>query len=410
MIYPDHKVSFVLATHNRQAVVLQTLARIERQAGLPRHMFEIIVVDDQSTDGTAAALAAQFRHVRVIRTHGNFGPVSKNIGIARATGRYIVLLDDDSYPAPGAIQRMIRHFDESPTLGAAGFTVELPDGTRECSAYPDVFIGCGVGLRRRALSAVGGLPEDFFMQAEEYDLSLRLLNAGWDVQTFDDLRVTHLKSPLARAAARTTRLDVRNNIVLIARYFPKRYAVPYFCDWLRRYGWMAASNGHLPAFARGAIEGLWRGLFAAKRRPVRRETFERFARVDETEMRLRGLKDRLALKRVLLLDVGKNIYAYHRAARRCDIEIIAIADERLGRRFRWYRGVPVVDDATARTLRFDAAIVANLSPVHAAARRDAWRDAAGGRVIDLFARSPFSAAAAADLDRDRSRQTAARSA
>ena len=46
---------------------------------------------------------------------------------------------------------MVEHFEAMPSLGAAVFTVTLPDGSRECSAYPDVFIGCGVGFRRAAL-------------------------------------------------------------------------------------------------------------------------------------------------------------------------------------------------------------------------------------------------------------------
>src|SRR5438477_532540 len=81
----------------------------------------------------------------------------------------------------------------------------------ECGAYPDGFIGCGTGFRRAALDQVGGLPDDFFMQCEEYDRSLRLLDGGWRVRTFADHHVAHLKTPTARASARTTRLDVRNN-------------------------------------------------------------------------------------------------------------------------------------------------------------------------------------------------------
>ena len=103
---------------------------------------------------------------------------------------------------PGAIERMIAYFESDPRLGAATFTVTLPDGARECSAYPDVFIGCGTGVRRTAIDQTGGLPDDFFMQAEEYDLSLRLLDAGWRIRGFDALRVLHLKTPTARVSLR----------------------------------------------------------------------------------------------------------------------------------------------------------------------------------------------------------------
>jgi hypothetical protein len=79
---------------------------------------------------------------------------------------------------------------------------------------------------------------------------------------------------------------------------------------------------------------------------------------------------------------------YYLAARRCGLEIVAIADDRLGGEDRMYRGIPLVKDAAARSLAFDAAIVSNLSPVHAAQRRNAWRNPGPGHatriVIDLF--------------------------
>ena len=150
---------------------------------------------------------------------------------------------------------MCAHFEADPRLGAAGFTVHLPDGSQECSALPHVFVGCGVGLRASALQEVGGLDLSFFMQAEEYDLSWRLLQADWKVKIFEDLQVDHLKSPLARRSERTTFYDIRNNLRIIARYLPQPFADIYLEDWLQRYAWIAESAGHTDAFERGLAEG-----------------------------------------------------------------------------------------------------------------------------------------------------------
>ena len=60
--------------------------------------------------------------------------MAKNAALPQALGKYVVFLDDDSFPRPGSIGRMIAHFEADETLGAATFTVTLPDGTRECSA------------------------------------------------------------------------------------------------------------------------------------------------------------------------------------------------------------------------------------------------------------------------------------
>src|SRR5687767_2592086 len=200
---PKPLVSFIISTHNRRNELLRTLAQIAR-CGLRADQYETLVVNNASTDGTPQAVHREYPMIHLMQQEYNGGPVSKNVAIKTARGRYVIFLDDDSFPTPGSVTRMMQHFDADPALGAAVFTVTLPDGSRECSAYPNVFIGCGTGFRRRALRQVGGLPPDFFMQAEEYDLSLRLLAAGWEVKAFDDLHISHLKTPTARSSSRVT--------------------------------------------------------------------------------------------------------------------------------------------------------------------------------------------------------------
>jgi hypothetical protein len=105
--------------------------------------------------------------------------------------------------------------------------------------------------------------------------------------------------------------------------------------------------------------------------------------VNEIESRLRAAQQALDLQTVLFIDLGKNVLPFYLAAQRLGIEIIAIADAKLaGRR---YRKIPIIDDEEARSLTFDAAVVSNLSPVHAAERREQWRALEHFRpVIDLF--------------------------
>jgi glycosyltransferase involved in cell wall biosynthesis len=325
-----------------------------------------------------------FPGVRLFEMERNRGAVARNIGLSQARGQFVLLLDDDSYPQPGSIARMIEHFRRSPSLGAAVFQVELSDGSRECSAYPDVFIGCGTAFRRRALDKVGLLPEDFFMQAEEYDLSLRLIEGGWHVRRFPDLHVLHMKTPQARRPNEVMRLDVRNNLLLIARRFPWRWMIPYGIDWMRRYWWIAQANGQNAEFRRGLLEGLLQAA-CTPRGAISQRTFETFARVQETEQRMREVKARMKLRTVILIDCGKNLTAYWLAARACGLRVLAIADSRLAAAGRRYRNIPIVDDESARRMIFDAAIVANLSPVHAGRRRAQWRRWHERPVIDLFA-------------------------
>lgn len=177
----DPLITFLISTYNRRLVLLRTLAElheISRRCGL---ITQTIVVDNASTDGTADAVHSQFPDVELIRQTKNTGACAKNAGLAVSSGAFVMFLDDDSYPTVGSVRRMVQHFLTDHTLGAAVFNVTLPDGSQESSAYPSVVIGCGTGFRRAALAQVGGLPTDFFMQAEEYDLSLRLLDRGWSI-------------------------------------------------------------------------------------------------------------------------------------------------------------------------------------------------------------------------------------
>jgi GT2 family glycosyltransferase len=381
------RVTFLIATHNRREVLLHTLERIGG-CGLGTREFEVIVIDNASTDQTAEAVRRRFPGVTLLRQPANRGPCAKNAGLSMARGQFFVFLDDDSSPEPGSIRRMIGYFDADPGLAAAVFTITLPDGSRECSAYPNVCIGCGTGFRRCALMDVGGLPDDFFMGAEEYDLSLRLLDAGWRVRLFADLHVAHLKSPLARFPRKIARLDACNNTLLALRYFPEPWRMRYALEWLERYRLMGIVNGCRSAFWSGAIAGMARGL-ATEPRPLGAAAFEQFSRLEQTFRGMNGVRERFGARRILLIDLGKNMLAYRWAAQRCGLEIAGVADARLGGRGLRYRGMQILSDDEAAQCSFDAAVISNLSPVHAAQRLKQWRKLEPRRpVIDLFETAP----------------------
>jgi GT2 family glycosyltransferase len=379
-------VTFLISTRDRRDVLLRTLADLDAIGRDGSVVVETIVVDNASTDGTADAVASEFHDVRLVRLARNRGPCGKNAGLPLAAGEFIVFLDDDSCPTAAGVARLAERFAADPRLGAAVFTVTLPDGSQECSAYPTVAIGCGTAFRRTALDEVGGLPTDFFMQAEEYDLSLRLLDAGWDVRRFDDLHVRHLKTPAARSPTRTSRLDARNNLMLATRYLPGRWVLPMAVDWARRYWWIAAAKGpgHRRATAVGLLQGIARSLRPGHRRPIGLAAFERFAHPLEIHRKLARAALDGRIRSVVLVDVGKNILPFHRAAVACGLRVVAIADDRLAAPGRRYRGVPIVPDMAAVALPFDAAVIANLSPVDAPRRAARWRQVQRRPVIDLF--------------------------
>jgi hypothetical protein len=406
-------VSFCIATHNRGAVVVDCLRRT-LGCGLPESQFEILIVDNGSGDGTPEMIEEAFggnARVQLIRLNSNCGPVAKNIAMRKARGEFVVLLDDDAFPGVGAVPQMVRHFREDKHLAAAVFDVTLPDGSKDAAAYPDVFIGAGTGLRRSALLGLPGhglLPAHFFMQAEEYDLSFRLLEAGWSVQRFWDLPLTHLKTPNARIGQRTTGLDIRNNLYLLARYVPQPLAKQLAADWMTRY-WMMAENRdadcgyaahpefgtHCDSFIRGAEEGLkrWDSQRAGGKRLLSEGTIERIFKFQKIRDRMEHVKRRTGCERVVFAEFGKNMLAYWLAAKDLGLEIVGILDDRLagadgqtGSR-RHYRGIPLVKVGEGAEEACDAIVMSNLSPVQAPGRAAALRRVIRGTpVVDLFSR------------------------
>lgn len=354
----------MLATHNRRDALTQTLRRLH-ELELADGSFEIIVVDNASTDGSAEA--AQSLAHQVIRRNSNQGSCAKAWGADIARGRFVVFLDDDSHPRFGSVTAMLQHFARDSQLASVGFTVHLPDGRQECSALPGVSVGCGVGIRKDALRAVGGLDRSFFMQAEEYDLAFKLVGAGWRVTVCDDLHVDHLKTATARQSERTTYYDIRNNLRVIARHLPTVAAAAYRADWVQRYAWLARKSDHLSAFRRGRRSGNLSAWVDRLTRPQRRlspAAFEFFFRWNELELRFRKLRER-GCKRVIGLDLGKNVYAFVRAAGLSNIEIACIADDRFTAPRRLYRGIPVVAVESAISTPCDAFVVCNMAAVHA---------------------------------------------
>lgn len=380
-------ISYVIATYNRGPIMIDCLRQTLANTGLPREQFEIIIVDNASTDSTPDLLERELRDdITLIRLPRNEGPVAKNHAMRRARGEFVIMLDDDAFPFPDSVANMLRHFAIDSNLGAAIFDVQLPNGARESSAYPTAFIGAGTALRKTVLDRVGLLPPEFFMQAEEYDLAWRVLDAGFRVRRFDDMPLRHLKSPSARLPDRTTRLDVRNNLFLLAKYIPAPLCHTLAADWLYRYWCMALRRDreatlrheksflHRKAFLRGAAEGfrLWPHQRARGKR-LNSATIEAIFLFQSIEKTLAAQLNTATDKKVLLADFGKNMYPFYLALQHLGIRPVVIWDDNLahpdpGSNFA-YREIPIVM-AEKIADNFDAVVISNLNPIQMAHRRE----------------------------------------
>ncbi len=365
------EISVIFATHNRREVVQHTLEQL-RKCGLAADAVELIVVDNHSTDGTREFLEQQ-ADVRLIPLKENRGACAKARALDAARAPLLLFLDDDSHPLPGFLERIQGAFAQDARLGAAAFRARLPDGREECSALPHVFVGCGAAFRAAALREVGGIDESFFMAAEEYDLSFRLLGAGWGVETFADLVVEHLKSPHARRSERISYYDIRNNLRVLARYFPDEVAALYRADWVLRYRWLAERAGHEAAYERGLAQGTWDGVLERwryRRQRLDSDALEQVLSWHKVDRRMLALRQQ-GVRRIVLADWGKNAYAFLRGAIVSGVQVLALGDDRFAAPDRKYREIPILPLDAALALHADAVIVANTSYVHAHER---WLD------------------------------------
>lgn len=212
-------ISLIIPTHNRADVLADTLSRLMR---LVSNADEIIVVDNGSTDGAGCRLRSRYPRVRWVELDRNLSCAARNVGAAAARNELLLMLDDDSVPAPGTLAGVREAFADDPALGAIACRIRrMSDPARhDAGGLAGVIVNCGAALRASAFFDAGGYPPDFDYYAEEYDLCCRLLRRGYRVQPRGDLSVLHARSGVNRNADRMVRLLVRNNLRVWSTYAP----------------------------------------------------------------------------------------------------------------------------------------------------------------------------------------------
>jgi len=219
---PD--LSIVLVCWNNKRY-MEPCLRSLFDAGL-RSRFDVVVVDNGSTDGSPAMLRERFPDVQLIENDYNAGlSRASNQGINATSGRHVLLLNDDTLVNGPSLDALVGFLDATPDAGAVGGRLLNPDGTFQAS-YADFstlreefLIATGLGewlwpgypswvaaeavksvgwigsacllLRRAALAQVGLLDEEYFIYGDEADLQYRLHRAGWKVYYLPSVATIH---------------------------------------------------------------------------------------------------------------------------------------------------------------------------------------------------------------------------
>ena len=380
------RLSYVIVTHNRRDTLLRTLSRLEETTPLERGEWETIVVDNGSDDGTAKAIASDFPDVGVVKLRHNEGMPARNHGYRVARGRYVCMLDDDSYPVDDAVPASLEYLDRDEQVAAVVGRVELPDGSTEGPALPHVLLGGASIVRKSVLDATGGFAPEFFRQAEEYDLSFRILSTGCRIERFEDVAFFHEKAPGGRGGALTHRMDLRNNLILVERFLPESMRAHYRHDWLRRYAALARYDGHLDAARQGLREAhAWaRREREGGRRTVDDHVVEQVFGVNAKAQAAVEWKRRNKVARVAIADYGKDVFSAYAACAFASLNPVALIDHRAAFRNTHYRGLPILPPSALPSLNVDGIIVSNVNPAQVGPCVARIMDVYGGPILTFW--------------------------
>lgn len=199
------RVSLVIATHNRAETLERTLVEVSELPDPP----PVVVVDDASTDGTREMVAGRFPDVELIVRERNEGPVARNHGVERVRTPYVAFSDDDSWWAPGALERATEVLDRHPRVAVVAARILVGDeehtdpiceemarspvpGDDSVAGVPILSFMAGAAVVRcSAFRQVGGFEPRLMGGGEEEALACDLAAAGWDLRYLADAVVHH---------------------------------------------------------------------------------------------------------------------------------------------------------------------------------------------------------------------------
>jgi GT2 family glycosyltransferase len=278
-------LSVIIVNYKTKALTLQTIKSVF--AGKqPAGKLEVILVDNASDDGIAGEVKKRFSHVQVIEAKTNLGFAGgNNLGLRKAKGRYLLLLNSDTLVEPETLVKMIDFMDKNPQVGLSTCRVNLVSGRIDPASHRgfptpwasltyysgleklwpksklfgqyhqgwkdlsktheiDTPVGAFFMLRREAVRQVGLLDERFFMYGEDIDWAYRIKTSGWQVVYTPITKITHLKgaSGINKHASTKMTQEIKNIRIkttaaffeamklFYRKHYTKKY--PFLVRWL----------------------------------------------------------------------------------------------------------------------------------------------------------------------------------
>jgi len=241
-------VSVVVVTYNAMPWIERCLDSVS--------VYDVVVVDNGSTDGTLELVRERFPSVRLLEQENRGLGAGWNRGIRESDGAYVLILNADAWALGDAVAQLAAFADAHPRAAVVGPRLRYPDGrlqptvrgfptpwriateylflrklaphSRALNAFyaegfdhqrvreADFVMGAVMLVRRDAIAEVGMLDEDFFLFSEETDWCFRFRHAGWDVVFTPDAEFAHVYG--AVHGGRMFRENVRGHLRFLAKH------------------------------------------------------------------------------------------------------------------------------------------------------------------------------------------------
>ena len=222
-------VAIIIVSTNEAKWLESCLRTVFEHAGEAK--LDVVVVDNESTDGTRELVGSKFPEVRIVDSRNHGFSHANNRGAATCDARYVLFLNPDTEIVEGDFGDLVAAMDARPELGLAGVRQLTGDGTLwpTIRYFPNLPRALGEALaserwpvrarwagereldldlyerevpcdwtsgsfmlaRREALLGAGLLDERFFIYSEETDLCLRIKRAGWEIRHLPTMTIVH---------------------------------------------------------------------------------------------------------------------------------------------------------------------------------------------------------------------------
>ena len=239
-------VSIIIINWNTAAALRDCLASIYNN--VKNISYEILVVDNGSTDGSPEMVRQNYPQARILQNQGNYGFArAANQGLRQTGGRYKLILKSDTQITSGALEELTKYLDTHPNCALAGPQLINRDETRQNSfanfpsltgellnrsilellfpkKYPskrqarnepfsvESLVGACMIVRNEFLNRVGFLDEDYFFFLEETDWCLRIRKNGYQVAVVPAARVYHLQGETKKQDLIPAKIEYLNSL------------------------------------------------------------------------------------------------------------------------------------------------------------------------------------------------------